>query len=102
MTAEVSADDVVSIIHDAKNTTVIMSDGKRFLNEISYYSALRVADENFVRVNKNTIVNLSYAARIDKNTLYLVNDESYVIEKEHQKDVINLFYRLKLEKFRAD
>lgn len=102
MTAEVLADDVVSIIHDAKNTTVIMSDGKHLFNEISYYSILRVINESFVRVNKNAIVNLSYATRIDKNTIYLVNDESYEIEKEHQKNVMNLFYRLKLEKFRPN
>ena len=102
MTAEVLADEVVAIIHDAKNTTVVLNNGKHLLNEISYYSALRIIDENFVRVSKSAIVNLLYATRIDKNTLYMANDESYEIEKEHQKDVINLFYRLKLEKFRAD
>ena len=102
MTAEVLADDVIAIIHDAKNTTVILTNGKHLLNEISYYSALRVTDENFIRINKSAIVNLLYATRIDKNILYMANDESYEIEKEHQKDVMNLFYRLKLEKFRAN
>ena len=35
MIAEVLADEVVAIIHDAKNTTVILTNGKHLLNEIS-------------------------------------------------------------------
>jgi len=102
MTAEVLADNVVSVTHDTKNVTVVMSDGKQLYNEISYYSILRIINDCFVRVNKNSIVNLSYATRIDKNVVYMANDDSYEIEKEHLKDVTNMFYRLKLEKFRPN
>ena len=102
MIAEVSAEDIVAIIHDTKNVRLVMSYGKYIDNDISYYSALRMINGNFVRINKNTIVNLQYASRIEKGTLYLANDDSYEIDAEHLKDTTNVFYRLRLEKFRSD
>lgn len=102
MLMEVLPDNIVSVIHNGKEVTVITSDGKRLFNEISYYGALRIIDENFVRISKSVIANLSYATRTDKNILYMINDESYEIEKEFLKDTMNLFYKLKLQKFQQN
>ena len=102
MLMEVLPDDIVSVVHSEKDVTVIMSNGKRFFNEMSYYSALRIMDENFLRINKSTIVNLTYVTRINKNILYMANDENYEIEKEYLNDTMNLFYKLKLRKFQEN
>lgn len=99
MTADISIDNVVCITHDNKSVSLIMSDGSLLENTVTYYYILRLINDKFVRVNKNTIVNLSYAQKIDDKFIYMVNDGKFNIDSEYLKNATNEFYKLKLENF---
>lgn len=99
MAADISMDNVVCITHDNKSVSLIMSDGSLLENTVTYYHIIRMMNDKFVRVNKNTIVNLSYAQRIDDKFIYLANETKFNIDSEYLKNATNEFYKLKLENF---
>ena len=99
MNADFSIDSVVYISHDNKGVTLNMSDGTSFSDNITYYHVIRMLGEKFVRVNKNTIVNLEYVVRMLEDTVFMVNDYKFNIDSEYSKNATNAFYKMKLENF---
>ena len=99
MTADICMDNVVCITHDNKSVQVVLIDGGLLENTVTYYHIIRLVNDKFVRVNKNTIVNLAYAARIDDSFIYMTNENKFNIDSEYLKNATNEFYKLKLENF---
>lgn len=92
-------EDVVYISHDAKNVSLQMVSGETISENIAYYHIVSMITDKFVRVNKNTIVNLEYATRIVDKTIYMIDDNKFNIDNEYLKNATNVFYKMKLEKF---
>lgn len=99
MTADICIDNVVCITHDNKSVRLVMADGALLDNTVTYYHIIRLISDQFVRVNKNTIVNLVYASKIDDNFIYMANENKFNIESEYLKNATNEFYKLKLKNF---
>lgn len=99
MTEDICVDNVVCITHDSKSVRLVMADGKFLDDTVTYYHIIRLITDKFVRVNKNTIVNLAYAMRIDDDFIYMANDNKFSIDNEYLKNATNEFYKLKLENF---
>ena len=99
MAEDFSVDNVVCITHDNKSVSLFLADGKRLDNTVTYYHIIRIIGDKFVRVNKNIIVNLAYAVKIDEKFIYMANDNKFNIDSEYLKNATNEFYKLKLENF---
>ena len=94
-----SVENVVYVSHDGKSVQLFMSNGSFFPDNITYYHVIRMLNDDFVRVNKNVIVNLNYAVRIDGNAIILINDCKFNMDELYAKNVTNAFYKLKLMNF---
>lgn len=99
MKEDFPVEDVVYVIHDEKSVRLFMADGSFFPESIAYYHVIKMLNDKFVRVNKNVIVNLEYAARIDGNCIILINDCKFNIDSEYEKNATNEFYKTKLLNF---
>ena len=102
MNAVFSVDDIVYINHENKQLEMFMADGNLFPEDITYYRVKLMLNDAFVRVNKSVIVNLTFASRIDGTDIVLINDKRFEIMPEYEKNVINEFYKFKLENFMPD
>ncbi len=99
MKKELSVENVVYVKHDEKSVQIYMSDGTFFSDDIAYYRVVRMLTDTFIRVNKNVIINLNYARRIDGDMIVLTPDCKFNMDELYKKTVTNEFYKLKLMNF---
>lgn len=101
MEEEIIIDNIIYIFHDSLTLKVTYANGKCAENVCSYYALLKILDENFMRINANTIINFNYVKRCNDKTVTMDDNTVLKIEPKYEKTVVNRFFKARFEKFNS-
>lgn len=101
MEEEIIFDNILYIFHDALSLRIYYINGKHTENVCSYYALLKALDDNFVRINANTIVNFDCVKRCNDEVVTMTDGTVLKIDPKYKKTVVNRFFKARFEKFNS-
>jgi two-component system, LytTR family, response regulator LytT len=85
---KVPFENIVKIEVEGNYSICSTADNKRYAKKISLNLFIKLLDKSFIRVNKNTVLNLKYISRIDYvSKLVYVNENKYQLGRTYYKAV---------------